>query len=433
MKDNEFKKLDKWIIKIEDRAREFGLKFRAQNFTVCSAEKMLEKEAQLGGYDLYSHWSFGKRFAKSKTLYTYKYHFLPYEMVINTDPCDACLLDSNPLTYNLLVAAHVYGHNDFFCNNLMFKDTEPKYIQMYLREGGRRIEEYIRNPRIGLENVESLLDAAHAVWMINDSAGRSFLDFVLRDFEHLSDYERDILKTVDTWSRHVRGNMKTKVMNEGWATYWHWKIVESFSSEIKSEFGPSAYVDEMLEMHRGVVRLPNNLKSLNPYRVGLLTWEKIWNDLMWNQKFSPVDFFNIRAGKTDVEFISEHFRGEPLIYEKFLKPILKANGVSQKIDVAGETEKYRKMIIGSCGEILIPRFNFYIDKTPSGRSLMLIHVFDGRELERGVILHNTVKLIHRIWPGEIILKTVGSEKGGKKNIALVWRNGEFQKIEMPAS
>ena len=175
MRDDEFKNLEKWIVRIEDRAREFGLKIRAQNFTVCNAQKMLEKEAQIGGYNLYSHWSFGKRFDKSRTLYSYRYHFLPYEMVINTDPCDACLLDSNPLTYNILVAAHVYGHNDFYCNNLMYKDTEPKYIQMYLREGGRRIDEYVRNPRIGLKHVETLIDAAHAVRMTINSAGKSFL------------------------------------------------------------------------------------------------------------------------------------------------------------------------------------------------------------------------------------------------------------------
>src|SRR6185437_11815555 len=99
-----------------------------------------------------------------KTLYDHGVSGLPYEMVINSDPCLAYLMKENTLLLQILTIAHVYGHNDFFKSNRLFKEgTEADYtIEMFKRHADK-IRDYINDPSIGYEKVERVLNAAHAI------------------------------------------------------------------------------------------------------------------------------------------------------------------------------------------------------------------------------------------------------------------------------
>ena len=105
-----------------------------------------------------------KSYEKNKTLYSLNLTGLPYEMVINSDPCLAYLMKDNTLLLQILTMAHVYGHNDFFKNNRLFKEgTNAKYTLEMFKLDADIIREYINDPSIGYAKVERILDAAHAI------------------------------------------------------------------------------------------------------------------------------------------------------------------------------------------------------------------------------------------------------------------------------
>src|SRR5256885_15165748 len=111
----------------------------------------------------YPHWSYGKAYEKLKTLYDYGVSGLPYEMVINSSPAIAYLMRDNSLLLQVLTIAHVYGHNDFFKNNFTFKSTRAEFTIETFKAHADRVRTYVEDPSIGLEKVERILDAAHAL------------------------------------------------------------------------------------------------------------------------------------------------------------------------------------------------------------------------------------------------------------------------------
>jgi stage V sporulation protein R len=111
---------------------------------------MIGYEAYSGIPVRYRHWSFGKAYERKKTFYHYNLTGLPYEMVINSNPCLAYLMKDNTLLLQILTMAHVYGHNDFFKNNRLFAEgTRAEYALEMFKSHARRIEEYMQDPSIG--------------------------------------------------------------------------------------------------------------------------------------------------------------------------------------------------------------------------------------------------------------------------------------------
>ena len=159
----ELQDLEEWDARIRDKVRELGLDCYPQEFEVCDHNQMLGYMAYSGMPSHYPHWSYGKAYEKLKTLYDYGVSGLPYEMVINSNPALAYLMRDNSLLLQILTIAHVYGHNDFFKNNFTFKSTRAEYTIGTFKAHGKRVRPYVEDPSIGLEKVEAVLDAAHAV------------------------------------------------------------------------------------------------------------------------------------------------------------------------------------------------------------------------------------------------------------------------------
>src|SRR5678815_2385632 len=130
---------------------------------IISAEGMLEAYATVGLPVMYTHWSFGKRYLSQSKMYKAGLMGLAYEIVINANPCISYLMEGNTLTMQALVVAHAaFGHNHFFKNNYLFKQwTQPEAIIDYLAFARRYIERC--EDRYGIDAVEALIDAAHAV------------------------------------------------------------------------------------------------------------------------------------------------------------------------------------------------------------------------------------------------------------------------------
>ncbi len=307
--------LVEWDLKIRAKADEFGLDCYPQEFELCDHTGMLGYMAYSGMPSHYPHWSYGKSYEKLKTLYDHGVSGLPYEMVINSNPAIAYLMRDNSLLLHILTIAHVYGHNDFFKNNFTFNSaTRAELTIESFKAAAMRVRRYVEDPSIGVEKVERILDAAHALsWQCRrnfaikklspfeqmaraeDTAqgqpdpfqkiharkivevpdfhkvplepDEDILLFIRDHNPFLADFEKDLLTIVDQEAKYFISMMETKIMNEGWASYWHKKILESLDLDQGLHL-------EFIVNHNQVVRpIPG---QINPYHLGLKIWEDIY-------------------------------------------------------------------------------------------------------------------------------------------------------------
>src|SRR5215470_12621983 len=162
MNYSERMELEKWIEIITEKAAGYGLDFYPTHFEVVPDHIIYE----LGSYVLparFSHWTFGRDYHRQKTMYEYGMAKI-YEIVFNTDPCQAFLLDSNSMLSHKFVVAHVLGHNDFFKNNVYFEHTDRRMIEKVRLHGNRirKYEEERRNPQKPTTEFDDLWDITGA-------------------------------------------------------------------------------------------------------------------------------------------------------------------------------------------------------------------------------------------------------------------------------
>src|SRR3989338_4331234 len=308
------KDLEAWNERILAAAKEFGLDPHPQEFEICDHEQMLAYTVYSGMPSHYPHWSYGKNYEKLKTLYDYGVSGLPYEMVINSNPCISYLMRDNSLLLQVLTMAHVYGHNDFFKNNFTFKPTRAEFTVETFKAHADRVRRYVEDPSLGLEKVERLLDAAHALslqcrrnlairkqtpaeekqrrleeskksedpfqsihrrqeYVVPDLnkvplyPEEDILIFVRDHNPYFSDWEKDLLTIAHEEAQYFIPQIETKIMNEGWASFWHKRIVEALDP-------PQGMKLESLVRHNQVLSpiaggdqsLPSGNESLGGYR-----------------------------------------------------------------------------------------------------------------------------------------------------------------------
>lgn len=431
------KDLEMWNEKIEAIVNEVGLNYYPQEFEIISYNDMLAYEVYVGMPSRYPHWSFGKAYERLKTLYKYNLTGLPYEMVINSDPCMAYLMKDNTLLLQILTIAHVYGHNDFFKNNRLFKvGTNAEYTLQDFKNHGKIIRSYINDPSIGYESVEKLLNGAHGIKLqtsrvvgekrISDEEVKKKMledykkkntnysiikpyvkekppevdkiplnpeDDVLYFISHygdLEEWEQNILEIVRKETRYFIPQIETKIMNEGWASYWHYNILKKLDLE------PSLHL-EFIKRHNDVIT--PMLGRINPYFMGF----KIYEDLV--EKYGIEKIFEVRALERDESFIRKYLTKE-LCEELNLFEYVKRNTNYEITEVSDDEgwKKIRNTLSSSCGMGMIPHIRV-IDMSKSDKTLTLEHVYDGRELQLDYT-KETLKYIVDLWKHKVCLKTV---------------------------
>lgn len=336
------KDLEVWNETIEKKAIEVGLNFYPQEFEIIGFNEMLGYEAYVGMPSKYPHWSYGKAYDKNKTLYSLNMTGLPYEMVINSNPCLAYLMRENTLLLQILTMAHVYGHNDFFANNRLFiEGTKAKNSLEMFKLDAEIIRGYINNPNIGYERVEKILDAAHAIkFQIprvigvkeltqeeireniigdynNEIENRSILDknkeipmpdiskvplepcddvmgFIIK-YSGLEEWEKSILKIVKRETKYFMPQIETKIMNEGWASFWHYNILKELDLDEGLYF-------EFLKRHNDVVAPV--IGGLNPYYIGFRIFEDI------EKRYGREKIFEVRQLERDNSFLRKYLTQE---------------------------------------------------------------------------------------------------------------------------
>lgn len=434
------KDLEQWNNKIEEIAKAFGLDYYRQEFEFVDYKDMLAYEAYVGMPSRYPHWSFGKAYEKNSTIYKYNLTGLPYEMVINSNPCIAYLMKENSLLLQILTIAHVYGHNDFFKNNRLFKEgTVASYTVEMFKAHADIIRSYINDPSIGYDKVERILDAAHAIKLqtrrvtgekrisndelkqqmirdvLNNRRHRNILEpfkekempklskvplepeedllFFVAKYGDLEEWERNILDIVREETAYFIPQIETKIMNEGWASFWHYKILGKLNLSHKLRL-------EFIQRHNEVIA--PIMGSLNPYFVGF----KIFQHLYKNYGINKI--FEARAIDRDESFIRRYLT-EQLCFELNLFKYIKEGNKYIIKDVADETGwiNIRNSLSSSCGMGGVPVIEV-IDMALTNKCLRLKHVYDGRELNYNYA-EKTVKYIYELWGHNVVLETKGLE------------------------
>lgn len=449
--------LKDWDARIRDRALEFGLELFDQEFEICDHHEMLGAMAYHGMPSHYPHWSYGKSFEKLKTLYDYGVSGLPYEMVINSNPSLAYLMRDNSLLLQILTIAHVYGHNDFFKNNLTFTYTRPEHVLTAFRGHAARVRAYSEDPSIGPEGVERILDAAHALALqcrrnlaikklsfederkrlaaaaraqlgddpqaradaqdpdphkVPPSPEEDLLLFIRDHNRFLESWEQDLLTVVHEQTRYFLPQIETKIMNEGWASFWHREILNSLDL-------PQELYLEFLVRHNQVVR--PHPGSLNPYHLGL----KVWDHLLGrSEEAKPEEretpppsqeergrLFEVRSADRDVSFL-RRFLTRPLMEALDLFEY-QARGddllVSEVADAEG-WQQVKASLLSSVGMGGVPVIKVEDADYGRGGALLLKHYHDGRDLHQGYS-ERTLAHVYTLWGRDVLLETA---LGGKR-------------------
>lgn len=440
--------LEYWDRKIKKIADEFGLDCFPQEFEICDHEQMLGYLAYSGMPAHYPHWSFGKSFERQKTLYDYGMSGLPYEMVINSNPALAYLMKDNSLALQILTIAHVYGHNDLFKNNKTFEKTMPKYTLGMFKSNGERIRSYIEDPSIGIDKIEKILDAAHALSLncsrvpgvkkitrqeqIENAKKRMFpkkdefyeihekkeipeinlnkipfepekdiLLFIRDNNPYLLDWQKDILTIVAKETNYFIPQMETKIMNEGWATYWHYKILNEL---FKRDELPQGIYWEFITRHNQVIK--PIIGGINPYYLGFELYKNIFEESEKKERRTGIsEIFRVREACRDVSFLRQYLTKDFMAKMNMLSFKRKKDEVIVE-DISDEDgwKKVKEMILKNVGLSSVPVIQIENANFRERQVLYLWHEFDGRELDLSYA-QETLKHLQTLWQKIVILES----------------------------
>jgi len=364
---------------------DLGLDVYPNQIEIISSEQMLDAYSAVGMPLMYQHWSYGKRFARDEALYRTGRQGLAYEIVINSNPCISYNMEENTMAMQTLVMAHAaFGHNHFFKNNYLFQQwTDAAGIHDYLAFA----KNFVANceERYGVEAVEEILDAAHALqsqgvfrygrpprpskeelqamqrqregyesqqsvlelWA--DNMGRrdddaatedgelsqrrgkmnlpqeNLLYFLEKHSPVLKSWQRELLRIVRYIAQYMYPQKQTKVMNEGCATFTHYYIINRLLE--KGLISEGSYM-EMMHSHTNVVLQPEyddpRYGGLNPYALGFAMMQDI-RRICEDPTDEDREWFPDIAGHSDWKSVMRdawaNYRDESFILQ-FLSPHL---------------------------------------------------------------------------------------------------------------
>jgi spore cortex formation protein SpoVR/YcgB (stage V sporulation) len=306
----------------------FGLDTYRNQIEVIRSDQMLDAYASIGMPIGYNHWSFGKHFVEYEQGYQRGHMGLAYEIVINSDPCIAYLMEENSMTMQALVIAHAcYGHNSFFKGNYLFRTwTDAGSIVDYLVFAKQYVTQC--EERYGVKAVEEILDSCHALMNygvdrykrpypisaeeerrlqrereeyvqrnLNDlwrtipearcvdsdeeehfpaEPQENLLYFIEKNAPMLEGWQREIVRIVRKIAQYFYPQRQTQVMNEGWASFWHYTLLNELYDQGLVTDG---FMMEFLTSHTSVLaQLPFDhpgYSGINPYALGFA----IYSDL----------------------------------------------------------------------------------------------------------------------------------------------------------
>lgn len=461
---------------IEGYAQGFGLDCFATVFEVLSTDE-LNMVAAYGGFPTrYSHWRWGMEYDQLNKHSTYGLSKI-YELVINNDPCFAYLLEASSEVDQKLVMAHVYGHNDFFKNNFTFRHTNRKMVDE-MANHATRIRRWI--DKLGVEKVEDFIDTCLSLENLVDQHSphirrnpdpkvaetqlntqavglrvdrdymrqfmnptafvekqqakieaekkqakrfperpqRDVLAFLL-DHAPMEDWEQEILSMVREEAYYFAPQGQTKIMNEGWASYWHSTIMTT-RALLDTE------IIDYADAHSKAMVVQQG--KLNPYKLGIELYRDIedrWNKGKFGKEWDECDDLRARrswdkklgAGREKIFEVRKHYNDVTFI-DVFLTPEFASDQKLFVIDYNDKKNTYEvatRQFKAVKGRLLQSLTNFgqpvidVVDANADNRGeLVLAHRHDGVDLEP-MYAQETLKNLQAVWrrPVGIITKVDG--------------------------
>lgn len=483
--------LDYSLDKIWDIARKHSLDPFPTIFEVAPARII----NQIAAYNIpgrFSHWTFGRSYQIHRTQYEHKRGKI-YELVINSDPSEAYLMDNNDLIDNKMVMAHVLGHTDFFKNNMMFAKTDRDMpavtsrsadrLKHYEEEEGRYEVEKFLDAVLSLEDYSDpynpnrpYKDEEIEQWLataqrkielekkhpknINDSTFASgalkkdvinkrrkasttippepdsdILGFLRNHAPYLEDWQRDVINIVRSEADYFFPQKRTKIMNEGWAAYWHKRIMHEMGTE---GFISTDEDEAWSNLHSKIVS-ESTKDHLNPYHLGMKMFEYL------------EDYYNGNLSKRETEWLK--LEGYP-VYPKYEGPFEDSPAIEALRDVMihNDDQSFMRnyfdknisdrlrmfsydnvqMPDGSVGHRVksngwmdvrsqlvnmldndgTPRISVIESDHARAGELYLRHDFDGRALDDSYI-NKTLPYLYDIWQRTVHLETSDGDEGGR--------------------
>jgi stage V sporulation protein R len=422
--DYKLSDLEEWDERICGIARKNGLDWFEIEYEFIDYFSMIGAMAFHGLPSHFNHWSFGKSFERTQHMYNVGMEGLPYELIINANPSLAYMMRENPLYLQILIMAHCVGHSDFFKNNRTFNGTRPDTIVGRSRAAKKRFQEYVEDPSIGIDKVEQTIDACHAIqfqiqrpgWrrrtrqeVIDDHKLRlkydpktpdidttknplepdyDILGFVAENGK-LPDWKRDIIEVCRDEGKYFWPQIQTKIMNEGWASYWHYTILHEL------DLPPELHV-AFIKSHNQVIR--PHIGGINPYHLGFHLFQRIKERLGVEEMFLARDVHN------DASFLRQYLTREDCEDLNLFSYKRKNNGDVVVEDVSDEEgwENVRNDLVRQVGGGSIPVL--YIEEAKRNGVLTIGHEHDGRDLEMSEA-RMTLEHLGFLWDNKVILNT----------------------------
>ena len=459
-------------------AEDFRLDTYPNQIEVISAEQMMDAYSSVGMPVNYHHWSFGKHFLGVEQRYRRGHMGLAYEIVINSNPCIAYLMEENTMLMQALVIAHAaYGHNSFFKGNYLFQAwTSADAIIDYLLFARNFIREC--EQRYGEQEVELILDSCHALMnygvdrykrpprlsareeeqrlkereeflqlQVNDlwrtiptrdreqkeaenerfpsEPQENLLYFIEKNAPLLAPWQREIVRIVRKVAQYFYPQRQTQVMNEGWATFWHYTIINRLYDEGLINDG---YMMEFLHSHTNVVKQPpyysEHYGGINPYALGFSVMRDIRRicedpseeDRRWFPDIAGSDWL------TTLDFAMRNFKDESFIAQYLSPRIIRQMKLfsvldddrKRKLEVTAihDDSGYRRVRQALADQYNLgsnePNIQIYNVNRTGDRSLTLRHTqYNRRVLDQNV--DEMLRHVARLWGFTVRLESVGDD------------------------
>jgi stage V sporulation protein R len=459
-------------------AENYGLDCFPVIFEVVDYDQ-LNAVAAYGGFPTrYPHWRFGMEYEQLSKSYSYGLSKI-YELVINNDPCYAYLMQSNSLTDQKLVMAHVYGHCDFFKNNYWFSQTNRKMMDE-MANHGNRVRRYME--RFGVETVETFIDACLSVENLIDIyspfikrhdetsryqfapadeeppapmpgkfQAKSYMDDFINPPERLAaeaealrrkqqerqqltnlptrdvlayllenaplkPWQADVLSIIRDEAYYFAPQGQTKIMNEGWATYWHSTIMTRHGLE-------AGDVIDYADHTAGTLATYGN--RLNPYKLGVELFRDIedrWNRGCFGREYEECDdieerrnwnthaglgrekIFEVRRVHNDITFL-DTFLTEDFCREHKLFSFRYNEHTDYYEIESREFQRIKQQLLASLTNMGRPIIELVDGNYKNRGELYLVHQFQGTELHKGYARDTLVNL-HTLWGRPVHIESV---------------------------
>ena len=467
-------KINRMVSEIREYVLKEGLDPFHTIFELVDYETMNELIAYGGFPKRFPHWTFGMDYEYHRQSYRYSLSRI-YELVINTDPAHAFLLESNTDVDQKMVIAHVLAHSDFFKNNIWFSKTNRKMLDtmanhesivtryinkfgyetvekfidvclsiedlidfhsLFIRRPSRKKDEVEREPHPQYKklkvhrrymddfiNPPEFLEAQRKQHERLMNQPRSFpaspeKDVLLFLLEHapLENWQKVILSIIRDESYYFAPQKATKIMNEGWATYWHSYIMTHYVLD------PSEAID-YADLHSGIIH--QGPGRLNPYKLGYELWkdiEKRWNKGQFGPEWEMCDdremkrkwdlklgqgrtkMFEVRTVSNDLTFIDEYLTEDFCIEHRlFVYEYNKEIGMYQiSSRKFHDIKKKLLALLTNFGKpVIVVQDGNYRNRS----ELYLKHQFDGIEIDIEYA-KETLKNVYYIWKRPVHLETI---------------------------